>query len=369
MIRAIKTNLVAETTHEFPFGDRVILQGGNGTGKTMLLNALRLTLVGNAQDLGGKDQFAVVRAGSDLIHLGDLHRSPMAEVTFATGEVARWGVVAGRRPSHTPPPMPAVYPLDEVMGVIRGGSDSRLAFFLRFFCQQGLEVDKWKRIQGRIRTRKKDLKASQSRLDALAEVGIRHMDVAQRVRTLRLEHEEIQDEIEALEEQAKNIRDVLYVVLLRESSRIVAEVNEYLDVSMRTMEFAMDVAGTKIEMGLRRSRGDMMPLRYASGAQWVMLATAICGPLTKFYREKGLLCVTVIPDRSYDHRMSRALLLVADRLDGVVIFPRAVALPGRRNNRWLLIDLNEMESVEEEIVVHEEEFSELSSQYEVQNAS
>ncbi len=390
MISEVRTNLVFGSVELFPLTNRTILLGRNGQGKTMLLNALRLALVGNAQDLGGKDQFALVKSGTELIKLGDIHRSPMAEVTFDSGESCSWSILAGKRATHQRPALEVVYPLDEAMEAIRGGTDTRIAFFARTFLDEVDAVERWDRLKARIRALKKEQKEYQIALDTIsrlytADVRAKYVEAAvllleakeasgtskcpvcalesdTSARLVKLKDsgetlgsarpdlqiiknalEVLRDEVLELEREAKRIRTRLYGVLIRECGTITDYVNTYLKNSSRTpndqFEFALELVDNKFDMGLRR-RATGRLYKYASGAQWVILALGLCGKLTEVYGERGALCVVVIPDRGYDHTTSRVIMSVANRLTGVVIFPRPIKLPGRQAQKWSVLDLD-----------------------------
>ena len=305
----IKTNLLFEKDLEFDIGPRAIIVGGNGMGKTMLLNALRLGLVGSGQDLGGKDQFAVVKAGSDLIELGDIHRSPYSELTFPSGQVARWGVVAGKRPTHAGPPQEVRYLMDEVMEAIRGGPDTRLAILVSLFSGMEADVATWKRQKRRLASLKKKLKAVEEEIELLRRHGVESIND---IRT------QTAAEIKDLSQGVDDLRARMWDELRGQVPHLIRYINR--ELSHAPMKFHMNVTDKKIEMGLLRSRGDTMPLRYASGAQWVLLATAICAAASTSYPMDSL-CVVTIPDRAYDEAMVQHILGAAEGVRGVVLFP------------------------------------------------
>ena len=326
----IRTNLLFEQDLEFHIGPRTIVAGGNGVGKTMLLNALRLGLVGSGQDLGGKDQFAVVKAGSDLIELGDIHRAPYSELTFSSGQVARWGVVAGKRPTHVKPPKAVCYLMDEVMEAIRGGPDTRLAILVSLFCGMEDDVVKWKRQKRRLASLKKKLKAVEAEIELLRRHGV-ESDLDLRALTY---------EIKDLSQGVDDLRTSMQYQLGNFAPTIIRRINQ--ELSHAPLKFHMNVTDKKIEMGLLRSRGDTMPLRYASGAQWVLLATGICAAASSsHWLSEDSLCVVTIPDRAYDETMIQHILGAAEGVRGVVLFPtvREVAREG-----WTTLDLREMKN-------------------------
>ena len=324
----VKTNLLFEQDLEFDIGPRTIVVGGNGMGKTMLLNALRLGLVGSGQDLGGKDQFAVVKAGSDLIELGDIHRSPYSELTFPSGQVARWGVVAGKRPTHVEPPTEVRYLMDEVMEAIRGGPDTRLAILVDLFCGMEADVATWKRQKKRLASLKKKLKAVEEEIELLRRHGV---ESANDIRT------QTAAEIKDLSQGVDDLRARMWDELRDSAPHLIRCINhELVDTPMK---FHMNVTDKKIEMGLLRSRGDMMLLRYASGAQWVLLATAICAAATHISSVQCSLCVVTIPDRAYDPIMAQYILGAAEGVTGVVLFP---TVRGMARKGWTTLNLHEV---------------------------
>ena len=323
----IKTNLLFEKDLEFDIGPRTIVVGDNGVGKTMLLNALRLGLVGSGQDLGGKDQFAVVKAGSDLIELGDIHRAPYSELTFSSGQVARWGVKPGKRATHVDLPGRVRYLMDEVMGAIRGGPDTRLAILVDLFCGMEADVVKWKRQKKRLASLKKKLKVIEEEIELLRRHGV-EPDVDLRT--------SLKYEIKELSQGVDDLRTSMQYQLGNVTPTIIRSINQ--ELSHAPMKFHMNVTDKKIEMGLLRSRGDTMPLRYASGAQWVLLATAICAAASSSY-PTGSLYIVTIPDRAYDEAMIQHILGAAEGVRGVVLFPtvREVAREG-----WTALNLREV---------------------------
>ena len=323
----IRTNLLFEQDLEFHIGPRTIVAGGNGVGKTMLLNALRLGLVGSGQDLGGKDQFAVVKAGSDLIELGDVHRSPYSELTFSSGQVARWGVVAGKRPTHAKPPKEVRYLMDEVMEAIRGGPDTRLAILVSLFCGMETDVAQWRRQKKRLASLKKKLKVIEEEIELLRRHGVQPIGDT---RTLTYE-------IKELSQGVDDLRARMWDELGNFAPTIIRRINQ--ELSHAPLKFHMNVTDKKIEMGLLRSRGDMMPLRYASGAQWVLLATGICAAASDMYADS--LCIVTIPDRAYDETMIQHILGAAEGVRGVVLFPTV-----RETTRegWTTLNLHEVKN-------------------------
>ena len=320
----IKTNLLFEKDLEFHLGPRTIVVGDNGVGKTMLLNALRLGLVGSGQDLGGKDQFAVVKAGSDLIELGDTHRSPYSELIFSSGQVARWGVVAGKRPTHVKPLKEVHYLMDEVMEAIRGGPDTRLAILVRLFCGMDADVATWKRQKRRLASLKKKFKAVEEEIELLRRYGVESANDI-RIQTAA--------EITELSQGVGDLRARMWDELRNFAPTIIRRINQ--ELGHAPLKFHMNVTDKKIEMGLMGSRGDMMPLRYASGAQWVLLATGICAAASDMYADS--LCVVTIPDRAYDETMTQHILGAAEGVRGVVLFPTV-----RETTRegWTALNLN-----------------------------
>ena len=393
MISRIKTNLVFGSEESFALTNRTLLQGRNGQGKTMLLNALRLALVGTAQDLAGKDHFAVVKSGSELIKLGDIHRSPSAKVIFESGDQCSWSIVAGKRASHSKPSMEVVYPLDEAIGAVRGGVDTRIAFFAKNFLDEEEAVDRWDHLRLRVREFKKEIKEYQTTLDTLSKLytadikagfvgaAVHLLEAKENsnqtkcpvcatdigslesrleslkssadilgsprpdLRVLKKAMEAIQTEVTELETEAKRIKTRLYNSIVGECDFITARVNDYIKNSSRKLtdqfEFALELENNKFDMGLRRRSSGRL-YKYASGAQWIILALGICGVLTERYSKNGCLCVTVIPDRGYDHTTSRVIISVADRLEGAVIFPRPLKLPGRQVQGWSVLDLDDL---------------------------
>jgi len=330
----IKTNLLFEKDLEFDIGPRTIVVGDNGVGKTMLLNALRLGLVGSGQDLGGKDQFAVVKAGSDLIELGDIHRSPYSELTLSSGHVAFWGLKPGKRATHVDLPGRVRYLMDEVMGAIRGGPDTRLAILVDLFCGMEADVVKWKRQKKRLASLKKKLKVIEEEIELLRRHGV-EPDVDLRT--------SLKYEIKELSQGVDDLRTSMQYQLGNVTPTIIRYINQ--ELSHAPMKFHMNVTDKKIEMGLLRSRGDTMPLRYASGAQWVLLATAICAAASSSYSPPhpvgsvGFLCIVTIPDRAYDETMIQHILGAAEGVRGVVLFPTV-----RETTRegWTTLNLHEV---------------------------
>ena len=334
----IRTNLLFEQDLELNIGPRTIVVGGNGVGKTMLLNALRLGLMGSGQDLGGKDQFAVVKAGSDLIELGDIHRSPYSELTLSSGHVAFWGLKPGKRATHVDLPGRVRYLMDEVMGAIRGGPDTRLAILVDLFCGMEADVVKWKRQKRRLASLKKKLKAVEEEIELLRRHGV-ESDLDLRAAPGSALTYEIKD----LSQGVDDLRARMWDELRDSAPHLIRCINH--ELRHAPMKFHMNVTDKKIEMGLLRSRGDTMPLRYASGAQWVLLATAICAAVSSSYSPPppigsvGFLCIVTIPDRAYDETMIQHILGAAEGVKGVVLFPTV-----RETTRegWTTLNLHEV---------------------------
>ena len=306
----VKTNLLFEQDREFSIGPKPLLVGSNGSGKTMLLNAIRLALIGSAQDLGGRDQFAAVKAGSSLINLGDVHRSPYAEVTFKSGQVARWGVVAGKRPTHVMPPVGVAYLMDEVMEAIRGSADTRLTFFCRRFLGLYDEVATWQRQKKRLASLKKKLKVVEGEMELLRRHGVESIG-------MQTQLGEIQAEVKELTAGVAELRANLWKLLKGQTYAISLAIVTHLGEDS-PIAFGFDVAEKEIRMG-RLLNDTIHP--YASGAQWILLATAICAAVTHVKDLDKPLYMVIIPDRALDEDMILNIMRVASRIDGAVIFP------------------------------------------------
>ena len=142
-IEVITTNLSFERKLHFPLtSPYVIVVGDNGTGKTAVMNAVRVACTGAAQDLGGKDPRKEVRAGvRDLV--ASARTSAEASVRFSNGGEYHWTHAFAKRPTtqlagHAPE---VVLPFDDALDAFRGNNDTRLKYFCQRFMRESQLLD------------------------------------------------------------------------------------------------------------------------------------------------------------------------------------------------------------------------------------
>ena len=138
-IKSISTNLGFERILHFDLeSPYVIVVGDNGTGKTAVMNAVRLACTGAAQDLGGKDPRKEVRVGvRDLVSREKV--AAEAIVRFSNESEQHWTHAFAKRPTiqstgHTPE---VILPFDDALDAFRGNSDTRLKYFCQYFMATG----------------------------------------------------------------------------------------------------------------------------------------------------------------------------------------------------------------------------------------
>jgi len=109
----------------------IFLTGDNGTGKTALINAVELALVGEAYDLGGRDK---ARSASILVQLIPPGETNLySYVTFSDGTEASWVMERGKRPVHNPPPTCINFLMSEIMAALSGSKLVTARFILKYF--------------------------------------------------------------------------------------------------------------------------------------------------------------------------------------------------------------------------------------------
>jgi len=120
-----------------PLGQRTLIVGDNGTGKSSIINAIELAVGGFASDVNGRD---VVRKSSDLITLKNTDKSDKSKVLQATATlddnaVCHWEAKktpkGAGRPTHSiPKGFEVRFPFQEVKENLTGSADTARQYLL-----------------------------------------------------------------------------------------------------------------------------------------------------------------------------------------------------------------------------------------------
>jgi len=108
---------------------RVLISGKNGSGKTARLNGIMLALVGEANDVVGRDSVRTSALLRELDSEGLVH----AKVTLSDGSEALWSLAQGGRPKHSPLPCAVHFPLQEALDAISGSRAVTLRYLYKSF--------------------------------------------------------------------------------------------------------------------------------------------------------------------------------------------------------------------------------------------
>ena len=110
-------------------GPKTLIIGDNGTGKTAILNAIELALLGGASDVEGRDwtkgttNSALVDALSDGV---GLHST----VVLSTDETASYACAAGKRPDWQGPRVSVAMPFQELRAKLTASPDAARDFLM-----------------------------------------------------------------------------------------------------------------------------------------------------------------------------------------------------------------------------------------------
>lgn len=109
----------------------LFLTGDNGTGKTALINAIELALVGHARDLGGRDKVRAASILSQLMPPGETRL--FSYLTLSDGTEASWVMEQGSRPNHQPCPHKVTLLMPEILGAFAGSKLVMARFIIKYF--------------------------------------------------------------------------------------------------------------------------------------------------------------------------------------------------------------------------------------------
>lgn len=149
----------------------LFITGDNGTGKTALINAIELALLGEAHDLGGRDKARSTSILSQLIPPGET--SLFSYVTFSDGTEASWLFEEGKRPVHNPPPTKVNFLIPEVLRALSGSKMVTARFLLKYFAlgttrQYFIDLlDEEEKERKRVNSWRSEVKTLKSALDVL----------------------------------------------------------------------------------------------------------------------------------------------------------------------------------------------------------
>jgi|15BtaG_2_1085339.scaffolds.fasta_scaffold09058_2 energy-coupling factor transporter ATP-binding protein EcfA2 len=109
----------------------IFLSGPNGSGKTALLNAVELALIGEVRDVGGRDRAKSSTLLADLLHPSE--ETLFAVVSLNDGRKATWVMERGKRPVHTPLDGNVHFLMPEVMNALKGSKAVTARFLIKYF--------------------------------------------------------------------------------------------------------------------------------------------------------------------------------------------------------------------------------------------
>ena len=121
-------------------GEKTLLWGVNGAGKSRIVNTIELALSGYASDITGRPSMS---QGSSLIDMAAPGEDLKARVVLSTGgsaffQVERNGPYKTRKPLHSPPEgVTVAYPLTVALKALRGSVETAERFLLTY---SGLDV-------------------------------------------------------------------------------------------------------------------------------------------------------------------------------------------------------------------------------------
>lgn len=177
--------------HTTELGQRTLLVGPNGSGKTVISAAVRLALTGTTDDVANRDGVRDAQLLRRLLPPSapaneDGSRSLVAHVTFDDGSEAGWGLVvepsgAVKRPLHEPAPLvdpERVLALRSIWTILRGDEKAARRALLTWIGQGVQEEDALALIPAHLHGKFRDISEKQQgsvvdRVVAVAEYAAR----------------------------------------------------------------------------------------------------------------------------------------------------------------------------------------------------
>ena len=139
-IKKVVTNVKGHTAVDLEVS-HLFFYGGNGSGKTSLINAITLALTGTASDLGFRDAAAAPAMLAKLLPAGETEL--YAEVHLSDETVCRWSMIPGHRPKlEVPKGFTPVLVYDVISDVLRGSVEKAALFLYDYFISDTAVTDK-----------------------------------------------------------------------------------------------------------------------------------------------------------------------------------------------------------------------------------
>ena len=107
--------------------NKVLLVGGNGSGKTTFINSVELALTGEAHDLGARDSAKASTLLSQLIKTGEHDGACSLKITYLDQQ-GEWSISRDRAAKHFTTDLSVVKPVQDAMAALKGSRVKTLEY-------------------------------------------------------------------------------------------------------------------------------------------------------------------------------------------------------------------------------------------------
>ena len=111
--------------------NKVLLVGGNGSGKTTFINSIELALTGEAHDLGARDSAKASTLLSQLIKTGEQDGACSLKLVDLQQE-GKWTISRDKAAKHGTTGLSVVKPIQDAMAALKGGYIFKTWFIISF---------------------------------------------------------------------------------------------------------------------------------------------------------------------------------------------------------------------------------------------
>jgi hypothetical protein len=283
--------------------------GDNASGKTALLNAITLPLLGRASDLGARDEGKSAQLLRWLVPTGE--KRAISRIEFSDGSVASWELSikgASASISHTPPPFTVSDPFSPALSVLKSGKENVIRYFVEHFGPEeraGCEAPWFENILKQEEEAASMARAHKATMNAITktveQLGY-NLDRSPEVIELRDIFGRTKAMHEHSETRAEDHMKSMESWFLSHRPQIEA----YLRDELLCQDVGIQVEKSQIMVGIRdykETGTETLPL--TSGAQTIMVALK----LASHARMRGQnFSLAIVPDRDYDEKTKQKMM-------------------------------------------------------------